>query len=388
MSLLITMKVKNKPVTLIKSELFRQGGLEKYSWQIAADFCAIGSSVTVLTTGKPLPPFAHPLLNVVSLPVRCHLSFLNILSFDKACSEYLARAPTPIIFSLDRNRFQTHIRAGNGVHAAYLKRRSQEEGVVKQLSFALNPLHRAILSLEKKAFEHTGLKTLFTNSEMVKQEILQFYRTDPKKIQVVHNGVEWEAMQSAFDLWETQRKKILTELQLDSEALQFLFIGHNFRRKGLEKLLQALALIKHEYFQLSVIGKDKNLTYYQDLIQKLGLSKKVFIFGPQKETARFYQIADCIVIPSLYDPFANVTVEALAMGVFVLSSKNNGGHEVLTERNGHVIECLDDPEAFAETLKMALSRPKSKDSAASIRQSVKHLDFSNQLRLITQSSIS
>lgn len=376
------------PVTLIKSELFRQGGLEKYTWQIAADFCALGSPVTVLTSGSPTPPFVHPLLNVVSLPVHHRLSFLNVLHFDMACSEYLAKHPTQVVFSLDRTRFQTHIRAGNGVHAAYLKRRSQEEGIVKKLSFALNPLHHAILSLEKKAFEHPDLKTLFTNSEMVKQEVLQFYRTDPKKIQVVHNGVEWHAMQEAFDEWKAQKEKNLLTLHLDPTAFQFLFIGHNFRRKGLEKLLQALAMIKQEHFQLSVIGKEKDLKFFETLVQRLGLEKKVIFFGLQKETARFYQIADCLVIPSLYDPFANVTVEALAMGVFVLSSKNNGGHEVLNQQNGSLIESLDDPASFAETLKQTLNRPKTKESAAAIRQTVKHLDFSNQLRLITETTMS
>ena len=46
----------------------------------------------------------------------------------------------------------------------------------------------------------------------------------------------------------------------------------------------------------------------------------------------FYQMADALVIPSFYDPFANVTVEALAMGLFVLSSKHNGGPEILTKK--------------------------------------------------------
>jgi UDP-glucose:(heptosyl)LPS alpha-1,3-glucosyltransferase len=375
-------------VTLIKSQLFRQGGLEKYTWQIAADFCAIGSSVTVLTTGNPSPPFDHPLLKIVSLLLpRYPLSFLNVLHFDKACDAYLAQHPTPVVFSLDRNRFQTHMRAGNGVHAAYLKRRSSEEGPLKKLSFALNPLHHAILSLEKKGFEHPDLKILFTNSEMVKQEVLQFYHTDPEKIRVVHNGVEWQAMQQAFDQWEVQKEKTLSEIPLDKTAFQFLFVGHNFHRKGLDKLLHALALIKQEHFQLSVLGKEKDLGYFKELTQRLELGKKVFFFGSQMQALPFYQIADCLVIPSLYDPFANVTVEALAMGVFVLSSKNNGGHEVLTEHNGSIIDSLDDPLSFAETLKTVLNRPKTHASAASIRQTIKHLDFSNQLRTITELSI-
>ena len=379
--------MKKPPITLIKGELFKQGGLEKYTWEIARDFTSQGCEVTVLTSGAVAAPFSNPLLNIVAFPIDHGLSFLNVLHFDKACHEYLAKQPTPIIFSLDRNRFQTHIRAGNGVHAAYLRHRSKEEGFVKGLSFTINPLHRAILSLEKQGFEHPELKVLFANSHMVKQEILHYYQMDPNKIHVVHNGVEWHAMQERFDVWEAQREKTIHELDLDPNAFQFLFIGHNYSRKGLEKLLSALSLIKEEQFHLSVVGKDKNLSYFEQLSSDLGLSRKVIFFGPQKNTTRFYQMADCLIVPSLYDPFANVTVEGLAMGLFVISSKFNGGHEILTEQNGMIIESVEDAVAFSQRLRDALSRRKTRDTALGIRESVKHLDFSNQLRRITQTCL-
>jgi UDP-glucose:(heptosyl)LPS alpha-1,3-glucosyltransferase len=374
----------NSELTLIKSELFKQGGLEKYTWQIAYDFCSMGIPVTLLTSGHVSPPRSDPNLRIVSVSADFPFSFFNLLQFDKACHRYLEQYPTSVVFSLDRNRFQTHIRAGNGVHAAYLKHRSKEEGLLKKASFALNPLHRAILSLEKKAFEHPGLKVLFANSEMVKEQILEHYAVDPKKICVVHNGVEWQAMQNPFDCWEEKKEQKLQELSLDPSAFQFLFIGHNFRRKGLAKLLHALSLMKNEDFQLSVVGRDKNLRVFVNLAERLGLKGKVFFFGPRKESLSFYQIADCTIIPSLYDPFANVTVESLAMGVPVITSQYNGGCEVIAPINGSVVSSLDDPILFASTLKSSLLRPKVQSSACIIRESIKHLDFSKQLRVITE----
>ena len=68
---------------------------------------------------------------------------------------------------MDRNSRQTHIRAGNGVHKAYLEIRKKESSFLKKASFVLNPLHRSILTLEKKAFESKELKVLFVNSNMV-----------------------------------------------------------------------------------------------------------------------------------------------------------------------------------------------------------------------------
>jgi UDP-glucose:(heptosyl)LPS alpha-1,3-glucosyltransferase len=371
-------------VTIIKSGMHRTGGLEKYAWRLAEDLCAMGARVTLLTTGNVQPPFASSSLHIVSFPISRPLSLLQLLHFDRACSDFIAQHPTPIVFSLDRTRHQTHIRAGNGAHAAYLKRRRNEEGKLKSLSFAFNPLHRAILSLEKKAFEDPALKILFTNSHMVKTEILEHYEVDPHTIRVVHNGVEWRAFQKPFDLWPENRPLWLQKYGLDPSAFQFLFVGHNYQRKGLDKLLHALATIKDTDFQLSVVGKEKNSARFQHMAEKLHLSKKVFFFGPCPEIVSFYQLADALVIPSLYDPFANVTVEALAMGLFVLSSQANGGCEVLSERSGTILEDIDSPSHFAADLKATLLHPKTKERALSIRSSVSHLDFSLQLRQMTQ----
>ncbi len=242
--------------------------------------------------------------------------------------------------------------------------------------------------MEKEAFESPELKQLFTNSHMVKKEILDHYQVKPEKISVVHNGVEWKEFEKPFQNWPAEREKLQKELNLDSALFHFLFVGHNFQRKGLDQLLKALSLVSARDFHLSVIGEDKNLTYYKELVEKLQLTGKVTFFGKRSDCIRFYQMADALVIPSLYDPFANVTLEALAFGVFVLSSKNNGGHEVLTAENGALLPSLEDPDAVAQVLSDAIKRPKNLRMAETIRESVKHLDFSHQLNALVEQCLS
>lgn len=366
-------------VVLLKSRSASQGGLEKYASRIASAFVQKGARVTCLTTG------AIPSNNTVafhSIKTASWPGFVRMEQYDRFVQRWLQNHRADLVFGMDRNRYQTHIRAGNGVHAAYLESRLATDGRLKALLCQLNPLHRKILALEKCAFEHRGLQKLFTNSRMVRDQVLARYAIDPLKIQVVHNGVEWHEMGSPFANWEMERAINLQKFGLDPNRFHFLFIGNGYLRKGLDRLLLGLSQLKFRDFSLSVVGKDKHLDLYRAKALQLGLKDRVHFFGPSQEILPFYQLADVLVIPSFYDPFANVTVEALAMGLFVLSSKHNGGHEILTPQNGATVENLLAPDSMVHALETALLHRKTKTGALAIRHSVQYLDFSNQMRLL------
>jgi len=363
-----------KKVALLKSRLGFRGGLEKYSLRLRDAFAKAGCEVTLLTTS----PIDIPSVRCIPVASTHKISLLHHLAFDAGCKKWLHKHPQDVIFGLERTTYQTHYRAGSGVHAIYLKRRALIDSFWKKSLSAINPLHLTLLHLEKKAFESPPLKRLFTNSEMVKEEILSTYNTSPEKISVIHNGVEWQE-------WE---KPFRASLQKPREGpFHFLFIGNGYLRKGLGLILEAFSLIKSLDFHLSVVGKDKQIPHFQKLIEKLSLTKKVTLYGPQKEVLPFYQKADALVIPSLYDPFANVTVEALAMGLFVVSSAYNGGKEVLTPETGVIIEDLLSPESVASALKKTLDHPKTVQSAERIRNSIQQLDFSRQLDRMVQQTL-
>lgn len=366
----------HKTIYLLKNKLGSVGGLEKYTWRIAHAFLNKNCQVNIVTSDAVNNGKEHPLLNFITLPSEKGLSVAKIKGFDKAVKKFLSSHHYDVAFGLDKTSFQTHIRLGNGVHRKFLQTRKFTDPFWKRMVIPFNPLHRTILSMEKKALESPQLKCIFTNSHMVKNEVLECYKVDPKKIHVVHNGVEWYEMEKDFETYLEKKTKIATTLQLDPTQYQFLFVGNGFARKGLDVLLKALSLIKKESFHLSVIGKDKHAFSYIQKAKELGIGSKVSFYGQLSEIRKFYQLCDCLVIPSFYDPFANVTVEALAMGLHVISSKSNGGHEILS--NGRILETLTDPECLKEALLEALSIPKTWIHATQVRNSVKHLDFSHQ----------
>ena len=184
--------------------------------------------------------------------------------------------------------------------------------------------------------------------------------------------------------WRLRKEGLILHLNLPTQVFHFLFIGNGYLRKGLSQLLHGLSLLKTRDFHLSVVGKDNKMEEYIEKAASYGLKNHVRFFGPRSDMRPFYQLADALAIPSFYDPFANVTVEALAMGLFVVSSRYNGGHEILTEQNGLILEDLLHPDALSQALCHALKHPKTLASAKERRESVCHLDFSKQLSQLTE----
>lgn len=371
-------------IALLKNHVGPIGGGEKYTLKLAEAFAKQGCSVELITSDRPPLP-SYP-FTIISAPPLTGSSSQKLLAFDHFCRQYLEKNPKDLVFSLDRTSHQTHLRAGNGVHASYLKRRKPFESRCKSLSFSLNPLHRNLLKIERRAFESPDLKTLFTNSEMVRREILSTYQVNPEKIRVVHNGVEWKEWEAPFSEWQQERASLQEKLSINPSFI-FLFIGNNYQRKGLPQLLKGLSHLANEDWILCVLGEDRDSSRYRQMAHSYQIGKKVLFFGPCRDVLPFYQLADCLVIPSIYDPFANVTVEALAMGLFVVSSSSNGGNEVLNQDNGVIIEDLQNSRSISQALKAALDRKKTPEQAQMIRNSTSHLDFDNQLSIITKTSL-
>jgi UDP-glucose:(heptosyl)LPS alpha-1,3-glucosyltransferase len=370
---------QRKHIVIPKANIAKTGGLEKQALEIAKAFAKKGHRVTILTTGDKIFLEKDLDISVVYFSSAKALSLFKIQKFDHDCSIWLKRNKVDVILGMDKNTTQTHLRAGNGIHFAFLKSRRYAEGLLKYLTCLANPLHQTILQMEKRAYENKILKKIFTNSHMIKSQIQNHYNISTNKIEVIHNGVEFHKLDSFFDKWEDEKSP------LKSQTYQLLFIGNGYRRKGLYHLLQALSCIKNEDFHLNVIGKDKHLKKYIQLSKSLKLDNKVSFLGPQKNIYNFYQLADCLVLPTFYDPFANVTVEALAMGLFVITSKDNGGHEILTKDTGIILDDQRSINNIATALKTAFNYPKTLLRAKSIRNTVKHLDFEIQLNKLTNS---
>ncbi|WP_252346104.1 MULTISPECIES: glycosyltransferase family 4 protein [unclassified Paludibacterium] len=264
-------------------------------------------------------------------------------------------------------------RAGDGVHARWLELRRSTMGFWRRLALKLNPYHHYVCRAERQMFLDPRLKLVICNAEMIKLEIQQRFGLPEARFAVIYNGVDTEAFHPG--LAAEFRAAMRTEWQVPADAPVLLYVGSGFERKGVARALAAMAAWPEVY--LVVVGTDKHLVRYQREAERLGLAGRVRFCGARQDVRPFYAMADAFVLPTLYDPFPNVCVEALACGLPVLTTPTCGAAELLRRgENGWVAEARDAPAWSALVGEWLQARAAWPDMRTAARESVATLHLS------------
>lgn len=227
-------------------------------------------------------------------------------------------------------------RAGDGVHSRWLEQRCRLLSGWQQKRLLNNRYHRYVMNAEKEMYLASELRGVICNSEMVKREIVEDFGIAENKIRVIYNAIDSRRyLPPSEDAFFALRQK----WHIPAAASCLIFVGSGFERKGLNAAIRAVAPGHHH---LLVVGKDKDQPRYQQLARELGCESRIHFFGMQQETLPFYQMADGLLLPTLYDPFPNVILEAMACGLPVITSTGCGGAEFIQQGiNGYVCDALD-----------------------------------------------
>jgi len=237
-------------------------------------------------------------------------------------------------------------RAGDGVHHSWLAQRQRILPAWKARWMWRSRYHRYVLGAERQMFEHPDLKAVICNARMVRDEIATRFAIDPAKLHVIYNCVDTARFNPA--LRQQHRAGLCRTLGIPADACVMLYVGSGFERKGLAAAIAALA---HSDSHLVVVGKDKRQRRYQHQAKRLGLAGRVHFVGVQADPTPYYGLADALLLPTLYDPFPNVVLEAMASGIGVITSHTCGGAEFIEQgQQGFVCDALD-IAALAEAIR-------------------------------------
>jgi UDP-glucose:(heptosyl)LPS alpha-1,3-glucosyltransferase len=287
-------------------------------------------------------------------------------SFARAVCRRLEQESFDLVQSHERISCCDVYRAGDGVHREWLRQRARTQGALGRLATALNPYHYYVKAAEKRLFGNARLKAVICNSKMVKDEIRNYFGVAEEKLRVIYSGVDTRVFHP--DL-KRHRAAVRAQYVVPENAALFLFVGSGFARKGVSTLLEAMARLSADAYLL-VVGHDKNLEKYQARAQQLGLGSRVRFAGRQGDVKPFYGAADGLVLPTLYDPFPNVALEAMASGVPVITSSKCGAAELIRDgENGFVCDALDSI-ALSERMRQLADREKAERIGKAARDTV------------------
>ena len=174
---------------------------------------------------------------------------------------------------------------------------------------------------------------------MVKDEIASRFGTPDEKLRVIYNAVD--TVKFSPDLRGVHRSTVRQSIGCPADVPLLLFVGSGFERKGLAAFLSALATLPRECHGV-VVGADKKLTAYRSFAEQNGLSGRVHFTGGVNDVRPYYAAADTFVLPTLYDPFPNAVLEAMACGLPVVTSTKCGAAEFIENgKQGFVCDALD-----------------------------------------------
>jgi UDP-glucose:(heptosyl)LPS alpha-1,3-glucosyltransferase len=342
------------------------GGGERHAVSLANSFCSAGHEVHLFChRAEQVPKVAE--VHQVTAPQWP--AARKVLAFSKQVRSRMTPFHFDIVYGLTQCYPVDIYRMGGGIYRHWLCQRYPNL-FLRRLQCLLSPIHQANLILESAIFEQNHARHIVANSELCKNQATTYYGIPAAKLSVIYNGVDHAVFHP--DVRQRHRNNQRKRLGLKSDDLGLLFVAHNWRRKGLETVMKALKHLGRQGsgFKLIAVGRS-NRHPFRLLEKKYGLGGRVLFNEPCQEIEKFYAAADLFVLPSLYDPFANVCIEAMACGLPVITSLSNGASEILSHgRSGFVLDSDKDHVSLAGFLEVMMDDTQRRDFGLTAAQSV------------------
>lgn len=207
------------------------------------------------------------------------------------------------------------------------------------------------LGLEARRLAPRPGRQVVVTSDSLRDTVAQVFPHLAGQLAVLTPGVQMPLPTSAADRVAARQR-----LGLPANARCLLFVGNDYRKKGLATLLTALAQLPPEV-GLVVVGQRTQQPEYEARAQALGLRGRVWFLGPLPDVGPAYQAADLLVHPTLEDTFAMVVLEAMAHGlpVVVSGSAHCGIASLLVHgEQAWLLPDPQDPPALVQALQALL----------------------------------
>jgi len=282
---------------------------------------------------------------------------LSLLRFAWTAAPAARRAGADLVLSFARCVGADVMRSGGGAHSSYIRAARKWRGALGTAAMRISPYHRVQMLVERQAFRRPDLKRVIAVSNFVRDDLIREFGLAPEKTLTIYNGVDCERFRPALD--GSERAAIRQKFAIPASARMVAFVGNGFARKGLGFLIEAWPLVVGGAFLL-VAGADRQTETFARSARNLNVGARIVFTGPQPNVETIFHAADAFAMPSLFEPFGNVVMEAMASGLPAMTSAFSGVAEVIpASMRGFRVEHPDDVGEVALRLGALFDAPAS-----------------------------
>ncbi|HEX4188476.1 MAG TPA: glycosyltransferase family 4 protein [Solirubrobacteraceae bacterium] len=325
-------RVQDRPldVTSVAHDIGPVGGMERQLSDLLLGLRALGHRVTVISRTCALPPDSGVVFHRVRAPGR---------PFALAYPWFMLAGSIAV-----RRRRRGLVQATGAIVLDRLDvvaiHYCQQVGPANaSRSTPLFRSHVRVAAVLKRLGERLGLRAnrpaaIVCVSEGVAEEVREHSPALARRVVTINNGVDTRTF--APGARTAEARELRDSMGIPQSSLVAAFVGSEWKRKGLEPAIRALALAPG--WTLVVAGAGAQAEYAQ-LAEELQVGDRVRWLGLTSDVALVYQLADAFVLPSAYETFSLVTFEAAASGLPLLATPVSGVRELIEHgENGFLID--------------------------------------------------
>lgn len=357
----------------------RRGGVERVLVE-CLNFLAVRGHETHAFAAEWDRAVLRPEVHCHDVPDRALLAAGRVERFRRESARAIARLRPDVTGSFGVAAAPGSVVWMQSVHAAWMDISRRTRTFRERLRQRLNPFHPLILRAERRMLTGREYRRLIALTPEVRDDLVRFYGVPVGDVDVLPNGFS----RAEFNLTNRVRDREPTRARLGipADARVLVFVANEAERKGLPQLLRVVAGLREPSLHVLAVGRFDPAPSAA-LAASLGLNGRVHFPGASAQVARYYAAADLFVLPTQYEAWGLVIIEAMACGLPVLTSRLAGAAVAVAE--GRTGQLLDDPRdevEIAAKLRLLLEPSGSTaDSAdaAEISRSVESYEWSQVL---------
>ena len=229
-------------------------------------------------------------------------------------------------------------------HRAWMEE-TKKEGLKKHF---LNPLHYWTVFIESLNYKNGNYRKVIAISNFIKKHLINYHQIPEDRITVIYHGVN-------LDEFNPQRKEesgssIRKKYSLSPDDTVLLFVGNEFKRKGLKFVFEAMKILNNSNLKLLVAGNGE-IKAFKALANELGILNNIIFTGYCSDISMLFAASDIFVFPSTFDAFGLVVLEAMASGIPAIVSGSTGASEIIDSGSDGFVVDYNDSKMLSDIIK-------------------------------------